>query len=282
MATILTTSKQSASTSFGTDEENMITYETDLSAKDTDIEINTDTCTWSAADKKKLQHMMEFHQEYQCVFGEGASIRTIMKRTSHMNPPMPKAFCEEDIQSAQLDNNEVIIENITDAQGNKVKKLKPIFIKSESDREHTQHVDSDDNLPAIPEENFIQERERMIDSYSEFICLDDDSSDDRTTTADSDSSVVTLFKEIPCEWEADLKGIKATLHQIVAGLQSAAEGYLTLASHMSHVAPYELPQVVAQIPPPPMDVPMHIRKALLIDGESKVVSHLINGGILIN
>ena len=46
---------------------------------------------------------------------------------------------------------------------------------------------------------------------------------------------------------------------------------------MSQVAPYELPQVVAQIPPPPMNVPMPIRKALLIDSESKVVSHLIHG-----
>ena len=41
---------------------------------------------------------------------------------------MPKAVCEEEMQSAQLDNNEVIIEYITGAQGNKIKKLKPIFI----------------------------------------------------------------------------------------------------------------------------------------------------------
>ena len=54
-----------------------------------------------------------------------------------MNPPMPKAVCEEEMQNAQLDNNEVIIEYITDAQDNKIKKLKPIFIKSEPDREHT-------------------------------------------------------------------------------------------------------------------------------------------------
>ena len=68
---------------------------------------------------------------------------------------MPKAVCEEEKQNTQVDNNEVVIEYITDSQGNKVKKLKPIFIKSEPDREHTQHVDSDDNLPAVPEENFI-------------------------------------------------------------------------------------------------------------------------------
>ena len=79
-----------------------------------------------------------------------------MKRgISHMNTPMPKAVCEEEMQNAQLDNNEVIIEYITDTQGNKVKKLKPIFMNSEPDRVHTLHVDSDDNLPAVPEENFI-------------------------------------------------------------------------------------------------------------------------------
>ena len=63
----------------------------------------------------------------------------------------------------------------------------------------------------------------------------------------------------------------------MAGLQSAAEGYLALASHMSKVVPYKLPQVVAQIPPPPMDVPVPVQKALLIDGESKVINHLIHG-----
>ena len=153
MASIPTTSKPSvviASTSSGTDEENKIDYETDLSTEDTDLEINMDTSTRSTADKKKLQHMTEFHQEYQHVFGEEASIRTIMKRISHMNFPMPKTVCEDEMQNAQLDNNEVMIEYITDAQGNKIKKLKPIFIKSEPDREHTQQVDSDDNLPAVP------------------------------------------------------------------------------------------------------------------------------------
>ena len=116
-----------------------------------------------------------------------------------------------------------------------------------------------------------------IDSYSESISSnDEESNDDRNVTVDSNSSATLAFEEVPCEWEADSKGIEATLHQIAAGLQSAAEGYLALASHMSKVVPYELPQVVAQIPPSPVDVPMPIRKALLVDGESKVVNHLIH------
>ena len=274
MATIPTTSKLSAST----DEENRIGYETDLSAENTDDEFHTDTSTWSTADRKKLQHMTEFHQEYQHVFGEGASIRTIMKRRiSYMNPPMPKAIREEEMQSAHLDNSEVIIEYMTNAHGNRIKKLKPIFIKLEPDREHTCHTDCIDDLPAVPEENFTQKREVTVDLYSESISSNDDSSDNTSITADSNSSATPAFKEMPCEWEANPKGIKATLHQIAASLQSEAEGYLALTSHMSKVAPYELPQVVAQIPPPPIDIPMTIQKALLVDSESKVVSHLIHG-----
>ena len=88
-----------------------------------------------------------------------------------------------------------------------------------------------------------------MDSYSESISSNDESSDDRTVTSDSDSSAALDFEEAPCEWEANLKGIETTLHQIVAGLQSAAEGYLALASHMSKVAPYELPQVIARFLP---------------------------------
>ena len=82
---------------------------------------------------------------------------------------MPKSICEEEMQSAHLDNSEVIIEYMINAHGNKVKKLKPIFIKSEPDREYTYHIESDDDLPAVPEENFTQKREVTIDSYSESI-----------------------------------------------------------------------------------------------------------------
>ena len=194
-----------------------------------------------------------------------------------MNPPIPKSVCEEEMQIANLDTNEIIIEYMTDAQGNKIKKLKPLLIKSEPDREYAQHIPSDDNLPAVPEENFTQKREVTVDSYSESISSNDESSDDRTVTADSNSSAVSSFEETPCKWETDLEGIETTLCQIASGLQSAAEGYLTLASHISKVAPYELPQVIAQISPPPMDVPMPIRKALLVDGESKTVNYPIYG-----
>ena len=266
-----------------TDEDSRTDSGTNLSAVDTKEELHTDISIWTPTERKKLQHMTEFHEEYQFVFSKKASIQTIMKkRISHMNPPIPKSVCEEEMQSAHLDTNEVIIEYITDAHGNKIKKLKPLLIKSEWDREYAQHIPSDDNLPAVPEENFTQKREVTMDSYSESISSNDESSDDRIVTTDSDSSATSDFEEVPCEWEANSRGIEATLHQIAMGLQSAAEEYLALASYISKVVPYELPQVIAQIPPPPMDVPMPIRKALLIDGESKAVNYLLHGEYELN
>ena len=203
------------------------------------------------------------------------------RRISHMNQPIPKSVCEEEMQNANLDTNEVIIEYITDAHGNKVKKLKPLLIKSEPDREYAHHVHSDNNLPAVPKDNFMQKKEVTVDSYSESISSNE-SSNDRTITADSDSSAASSFEETPCKWETDSKGIEATLHQIALGLRNAAERYLTLAFHTAKVALYELPQVIAQIPPPPMDIPMPVRKALVVDGENKVVNYLLHGEYKLN
>ena len=194
-----------------TSKDNRTDSDTDLSIVNIEDEMHTDLSTWTPAEKKKLQHMTEFHEEYQHIFSERASLHTIMKcRISHMNPPIPKSVCEEEMQNANFDTNEVIIEYITDAQGNKIKKLKPLLIKSEPDREFAQNIPSDDNLSPLPKENFIQKREVTVDSYSETISSNDESSDDRTITADSSSSAASSFEETPCKWETDSKGIEAT------------------------------------------------------------------------
>ena len=47
-----------------------------------------------------------------------------------MNPPIPKSVCEEEMQNADLDTNEVIIEYMTDAHGNKIPNTYPVMIIS--------------------------------------------------------------------------------------------------------------------------------------------------------
>ena len=204
---------------------------------------------------------------------------------------MPESICREEMQSATQDND-VVIEYITDAQGRKIKKLKPILIKSEPDREYTHHIHSDNDLPRIPEDCFIQEREITMASYSETISSES-SSEERTLTAETEhttSSMEDQIEDRSCIKESDItennnscmKGnhvteIESALHQIATSLHHAVDGYLTLASSIHKVEPYELPQVIAQIPPPLIDVPILIREALSIDGKEKVINHILRG-----
>ena len=138
---------------------------------------------------------------------------------------MPSSVCKEEMKDANVDTDEVIIEYITDAYGNKVKKLKPSFIKSEPNKTYVQHIPSDDELPVVPESNFTQKQEITVDSYSESISSGEEACDDRTITADSDSSEAPDFEDTSCKLETSATEIEATLHQIATGLQSAANGY---------------------------------------------------------
>ena len=81
--------------------------------------------------------------------------------------------------------------------------------------------------------------------------------------------------ENSCIKENNVTEIESALHQIATSLQHAAKGYLSLASCIHKLEPYELRQIIAQIPPPPIDVPILIRKALTIDGEEKVINHIL-------
>ena len=68
MATIPITTPIPTSESMS--EDNQTNSNTDLSNINTEDEMNTDVSSWTAVEKKKLQHMTEFHEEYQQVFGE--------------------------------------------------------------------------------------------------------------------------------------------------------------------------------------------------------------------
>ena len=105
------------------------------------------------------------------------------------------------------------------AQGKKVKKLKPLLIKSEPDREYTHHIQND-NLPKIPEDNFTQKREITIDSYSETISSES-SSEERTLTAKTENTTSSMEDHIAdssCIKENNFTEIETSLHQIAASL----------------------------------------------------------------
>ena len=160
-----------------------------------------------------------------------------------------------------------------------MKKLRPLLIKSEPDREYIHHIHSDDNLPHIPEDNFTQKREITIDWYSETFSSES-SSEDRTLTTEMENTMSSMedhIEDSSCIKENNGTEIETLLHQIATSLCNAAKGYISLASYIHRLEPYEITTVIAQIPPLPIDIPKPIRKALTIDGEDKVVNHLLHG-----
>ena len=52
-------------TSESTSEDSQTNSNTDLSNINMEDEMNTDVSSWTTTEKKKLQHMTEFHEEYQ-------------------------------------------------------------------------------------------------------------------------------------------------------------------------------------------------------------------------
>ena len=52
--------------------EDTQTSGTDLEEINTEDELAMDISKWSEKERKKLQHMTEFHEEYQRVFGNRA------------------------------------------------------------------------------------------------------------------------------------------------------------------------------------------------------------------
>ena len=66
---------------------------TDLEEINTDDERSTDISTWSDKKRKKLQHMTEFHQEYQRVFGGRTSLCTIVREKNLSYEPSHTNFC---------------------------------------------------------------------------------------------------------------------------------------------------------------------------------------------
>ena len=55
-----------------TSKDNRTDSDSDLSIVNTEDEMHTNLSAWTPAERKKLQHMTEFHDEYQHIFCEKA------------------------------------------------------------------------------------------------------------------------------------------------------------------------------------------------------------------
>ena len=129
------------------------------------------------------------------------------------------------------------------------------------------------------ESNLHKKREITINSYSETISSKS-SSEDRTLTAETEETSTSIEEHISNntsinKTEDKVTEVESAWHQIASSLQSSAEAYMTLASHICDLDPYKIPQIISQIPPPPVNISVPMQKALAADTEDKVMNYLI-------
>ena len=111
--------------------------------------------------------------------------------------------------------------------------------------------------------------------------MSESTSEDRTLTAETEDMSSSMEEHIDNNTYIDgmenkVTKIELALHQIVSSLHSAASAYMTLASSIRDLEPYEILQIISQIPPPPVNISVPMQKALAADTKNNVVNYLIH------
>ena len=95
----------------------------------------------SASDKIRYNQWVQFHKTYQRTHGIAGTSSQIIHYISNMNKPaIPPEVAKEELTNVNIDEDQVQIVKMVDKDGKMVKKVKPILIKKDLDREHTTKI----------------------------------------------------------------------------------------------------------------------------------------------
>ena len=95
----------------------------------------------SASNKIRYNQWVQFHETYQRTHGiAGTSSQKIWYISDMNKPAIPPEVAKEELTNVDIDEDQVQIIKMVDKDGKMVKKVKPILIKKELDREHTTKI----------------------------------------------------------------------------------------------------------------------------------------------
>ena len=107
----------------------------DAIAKLTEEELEEEFNKLSASDKIRYNQWVEFHEHYQKTHGIAGTSSQIICYISDLNKPaIPVEIAKEEL--ANVDDEQVQIVKMVDKDIKLIKKVKPILIKKEINREH--------------------------------------------------------------------------------------------------------------------------------------------------
>ena len=109
----------------------------DVIAELTEEELEEEFNKLSASNKIRYNQWVEFHEHYQKTHGIAGTSSQIIHYISDLNKPaIPVEIAKEELANVDVDDEQVQIIKMVDKDGKLVKKVKPILIKKELDREH--------------------------------------------------------------------------------------------------------------------------------------------------
>ena len=113
----------------------------DMIAELTEEKLEEEFNKLSMSDKIKSNQWVEFHEAYQRTHGIAGTSSQIFHHISDLNKPaIPPEVAKEELSNVDIDEEQVQIVKMVDKDGKMVKKVKPILIKKELNREHATKI----------------------------------------------------------------------------------------------------------------------------------------------
>ena len=219
----------------------------------TEEELKEEFNKLSASNKIRYNQWVEFHEHFQKTHGIAGTSYQIICYISDMNKPaIPVEIAKEELANVDVDDDQVQIVKMVDKDGKLVKKVKPILIKKELEREHATVIPFEKH----PGEVSFTDDERVPFHttspvvYMEEVTDDEDyKDDDEVISIESNSSTAESMLDDDFETINPLM-FDASLFKITTGLKQAAEGFEELRMLLPNIPITEIPKLVEEVPLP--------------------------------
>ena len=195
----------------------------------TEEELEEEFNKLSASDKIRYNQWVEFHEHYQRTHGIAGTSSQIIRYISDMNKPaIPTEIAKEELANVDIDEEQVQIVKMVDKDGKMVKKVKPIMIKKELDREHATIIPFERH----PGEIIFTDAERVplrttppVEYMEEVMDYEDYKEDDEVISIEN---ISTAADESMLDDDFETTNplvFDASLVKITTRLKQAAEGF---------------------------------------------------------
>ena len=216
----------------------------DAIAELTEEELEEEFNKLSASDKIRYNQWVEFHEHYQKTHSIAGTSSQIIRCISDLNKPaIPVEIAKEELANVDVDDEQVQIVKMVDKDGKLLKKVKPILIKKEIDREHATVIPFEKHPGEVSftDDERVPFRTTSPVEYVEEVTDDEDyKDDDEVISIESDSSAEESMLDDDFETVNPLM-FDASLVKITTGLKQAAEGFEELWTLLPNIPVTEVP-----------------------------------------